>query len=94
MVASSSREPDDSPFQFPCAFPIKAMGRNDEHFDAHVVEIVQRFAPPLSEGAVTLRPSATGKYLAVTVTINAQSRDQLDRIYQALNASERVLMAL
>ena len=87
-------DPDQSPLQFPCSFPIKVMGLASETFDALVVGIVRRHAPDLGEAAVTVRPSAGGKYLAVTVTIQAHSRVQLDAIYQDLVASEHVLMAL
>lgn len=86
--------PDESPLQFPCSFPIKAMGRADSGFDALVVRIVRRHAPDVGEGAVTARPSSGGKYLAVTVTVTARSRDQLDAIYRDLTACEQVLMAL
>lgn len=85
---------DQSPLQFPCVFPIKAMGLATESFDALVVSIVRRHAPDLSESAVTARTSAEGKYLAVTVTIQARSRVQLDAIYQDLVACEQVLVAL
>jgi len=85
---------DESPLQFPCIFPIKAMGLATETFDALVVSIVRRHAPDISEGAVTVRPSAEGKYLAVTVTILAQSRAQLDAIYRDLVACEQVMYAI
>ena len=85
---------DQSPLQFPCTFPIKAMGLASDTFDAVVVGIVRRHAPDLGEAAVTVRPSAGGKYLAVTVTIVATSRAQLDAIYHELVACEQVLVAL
>jgi len=85
---------EQSALTFPCVFPIKAMGNASDDFDAVVVSIVRRHAPNLSEGAVKTRASAGGKYLAVTVTIEATSRAQLDAIYQDLVACERVLMAL
>lgn len=85
---------ETSPFQFPCSFPIKAMGHAREDFDAIVVEIVRRHCPDIGEGAVTVRPSANNKYLSVTVTIVAQSRSQLDAIYMELTACEHVLMSL
>lgn len=84
----------ESLLEFPCQFPIKAMGKYSEHFDALVVEIVRRHAPDIREGAVSSRPSKAGSYLAVTVTIEAQSRAQLDAIYQALTDHPDVLMAL
>lgn len=86
--------PQTTQMEFPCEFPIKAMGNADEDFDAVVVSIIRRHAPDISEGAVKTRVSAGGKYLAVTVTIQATSRAQLDAIYQDLVDCGRVLMAL
>lgn len=86
--------PDQSPLQFPCPFPIKAMGLATATFDALVVGIVRRHTPDIAEAAVAVRPSAAGKYLAVTVTIEARSREQLDAIYHDLVACEQVLVAL
>ena len=86
--------PDQSPLQFPCTFPIKAMGMASDTFDAMVVGIVRRHAPDIGEGAVAARASAGGKYLSVTVSIEARSREQLDAIYRDLVACEQVLYAL
>jgi putative lipoic acid-binding regulatory protein len=80
--------------QFPCTFPIKAMGYADAGLETRVLEIVRHHAPECSEDAVHNRPSVGGKYLSVTVTIEAQSRDQLDAIYQELTNCEQVLVAL
>lgn len=83
-----------SPFDFPCRFPIKALGRDDGDFEATVVAIVRRHAPDLGEGAVTTQPSRNGRFVSVTVTITATSRAQLDAIYADLTADALVLMAL
>ncbi len=80
--------------QFPCTFPIKAMGYADADLGTRVLEIVRHHAPECSEDAVHHRPSVGGKYLSVTVTIEAQSRGQLDAIYQELTDCEQVLVAL
>lgn len=85
---------DDSLLDFPCDFPVKAMGLATGDFDRRVAELVRRHAPDLGEGAVRSRPSQGGKYLAVTVTVRATSRAQLDAIYRELSACEAVLMAL
>ncbi|MGR9052003.1 MAG: YbeD family protein [Gammaproteobacteria bacterium] len=83
-----------SALQFPCQFPIKAMGLSSVEFDIHVIEIVRRHAGDVHEGAVTSRPSKGGKYTSITVTITATSRGQLDAIYQDLSDSPLVLTAL
>jgi putative lipoic acid-binding regulatory protein len=84
---------DPSPFEFPLNFPLKVIGRNADDFEGFVVSVVKTHAP-LSARTVTTRPSQNGKYLAVTVTFVAESREQLDAIYQELSGHERVLMAL
>lgn len=85
---------EDTLLEFPCDFPIKAMGLATEAFDLQVTELVRRHAPDLGEGAVRSRPSRGGKYVSVTITVRATSRAQLDAIYQDLTACEAVLMAL
>ena len=85
---------EESLMEFPCNFPIKAMGKAGNDFDALVVSIVRRHSPDIIEGAVKTRLSKGGKYLSVTVTINAQNREQLDNIYLDLTADQRVIMAL
>ena len=81
-------------FDFPCEFPIKAIGKDQDEFRALVVDIVRKHAPELDDDAVTTRPGSKGNYLAVTVTIEAVSRAQLDAIYHELSAHPAVIMAL
>jgi len=79
---------------FPCDFALKAMGLAEPGFDALVVEIVQRHGPQVHEGAVSSRASSNGKYVSVTVRFQADSRAQLDAIYDTLTAHDKVLMRL
>ena len=85
---------DESLLEFPCEFPIKAMGRALDNFDALVVSIIRKHVPEFSDATVRSRLSRGGKYVSITVTIQATSREQLDRIYMELTANEQVLVAL
>ncbi len=85
---------EETLFEFPCQFPIKAMGLAEDDFDALVVSIVRQHVDDIAEGAVKTRPSSNGKYLSVTVTFTAQSKDQVDRIYLALTGHDRVMTVL
>ncbi|WP_120796654.1 YbeD family protein [Thiocapsa rosea] len=89
-------EPDASEpvFVFPCRFPIKAMGRADGHFEALVIEIVSRHAPRPEPADVSARSSSGGKWISVTLTIQAESRAQLDAIYCDLTAHESVVWVI
>ena len=85
---------DDELFNFPCEFPIKAMGETGGDFKELVTALVRKHAPDLPDEAVRARLSQGGRYMSVTVTVQAQSRRQLDDIYMELTAEERVLIAL
>ena len=84
----------DELFQFPCEFPIKVLGRDSESFRSLTLAIVERHAGPLAAESITERLSRKGRFLALTYTIRAESRAQLDRIYQELTDSGIVLVSL
>lgn len=87
-------ESQETLLEFPCEFPIKAMGKVGGNFDSLVVGLIRRHSPDLREGAVATRLSRNGRYMSVTVTVQARSREQLDAIYMDLSAHDRVLVAL
>jgi putative lipoic acid-binding regulatory protein len=87
-------EREETLFAFPCDFPVKAMGKAGEDFELLVLDIVRRHAPDLDDARVKLRESRGGKWVSVTVTIQAQSKDQLDAIYRDLSGHERVVWAM
>jgi putative lipoic acid-binding regulatory protein len=79
---------------FPCIFPVKVMGANQDDFERLVVEIIQKHASLAADELVTTRLSRGGRFVSITVHINAESQEQLDAIYRELSAHERVLMML
>ncbi|HEV2111323.1 MAG TPA: DUF493 domain-containing protein [Gammaproteobacteria bacterium] len=85
---------EDSPLKFPTEFPVKIMGRDTPEFHTVVEEILARHVAPLHTLPVTRQPSKEGRFVSLTVTITAQSREQLDALYRELSAHQLVLMAL
>ncbi len=85
---------NDTPLQFPCRFPIKAVGAAEEDFADHVKQLIERHTDPLPEEAIQSRASRQGSFISITVTIEATSRAQLDAIYGELSASKRIKFAL
>jgi uncharacterized protein len=81
-------------FEFPCDFPIKVMGRRTDDFRSLVLGIVQKHAGSIDPANIEERPSKDGKYLSLTCTFKAQSKDQLDALYRELTTCERVLIVL
>lgn len=84
----------ESLIEYPSAFPIKVMGANADGFVHAVVEIVKRHDPTFDAATIELRDSSTGKYLGVTVTVTATSREQLDVLYRELTAHPMVKVVL
>ena len=89
-----NKSAEDEIMKFPCQFPIKVMGIATDNFHIIVIDIIKKHVSDLSEGAVKSRFSQEGKYVSVTVTIEAKSRQQLDNIYFDLTEHKKVLMAL
>ena len=85
---------EETLFEFPCSYPVKAMGRDEDSFEALVTGIILAHAEIYADTQVVTNPSESGKFLAVTVTIEALSKDQLARIYQDLKDCEQVLVTL
>ena len=85
---------EDSALEFPCKFPIKMMGRESPEFRATARALVEKHVGEVSDDAVQASFSRNGRFVSVTVTIIATSRQQLDDIYQDVTDHEDVLMAL
>ena len=85
---------ETSALTFPCAFPIKVMGRTQTGFAQAVVAVVQKHAPDFDPATLEMRASRAGNYLSVTATIQATSRAQLDDLYRDLTSHPMVTMVL
>jgi putative lipoic acid-binding regulatory protein len=86
---------DDAPgFEFPCEYQIKAMGIDDGSFHELVIEIIRRHCDTIRADSLRTRASRGGRYVSVSIVIEADSREQLDAIYDDLTAHEKVLMRL
>jgi putative lipoic acid-binding regulatory protein len=84
----------DSLIEYPCAFPLKIMGLSGDALAQTVLEIVQRHAPDFDGAAMEMRASSGGKYVSLTCTIVATSREQLDALYRELSGHPMVKVVL
>ena len=84
----------DSLVEYPSRFPIKVMGLKAEGFVHAITEVAHRFDPDFDATTIELRESSAGKYLGVTITITAISREQLDDLYRALSGHPMVKIVL
>ena len=86
--------PERSLIEYPSAFPIKVMGAHVAGFTEAVVAVARQFDPTLDAATVESRPSKGGKYLGLTITITATSREQLDELYRTLSTHPMVKVVL
>lgn len=86
--------PEQSLITYPSAFPIKVMGEQVEGFVDAVVAVARQFDPGFDPATVERRPSSTGRYLGVTITVTATSREQLDELYRTLSTHPMVKVVL
>lgn len=84
----------ESILAFPCEFPIKVMGKTQRGFAQEVIDVVKRHAPDFDPATLEMRSSREGKYLSLTLTVNAVSRVQLDDLYRDLCDHPMVTMVL
>ncbi|KQR60279.1 YbeD family protein [Acidovorax sp. Leaf160] len=91
-VAGDARK--DSLIEYPSQFPIKVMGQKVDGFVGAITETARRFDPDFDASTIELRDSRAGKYLGVTITVTATSREQLDDLYRALSSHPLVKVVL
>ncbi len=87
-------DPSESLIEYPSDFPIKIMGAMQDQFAQTMVELVILHDPDFHAGKMEMRPSSGGNYLALTVTVRATSREQLDNLYRALSSHPMVKVVL
>ena len=85
----------DSLIDYPCDFPIKVMGPHTDDFVEVVLTITRTHDPVFDPSTrVERRPSSSGKYLGLTLTVMATSREQLDELYRTLSTHPMVKVVL
>tara|TARA_B100000214_G_scaffold171898_1_gene123525 strand:+ start:184 stop:447 length:264 start_codon:yes stop_codon:yes gene_type:complete len=82
----------ESLLDFPTDFPIKIIGKSQLNLKSEILKIVVRHASDFSPGTAETRSSRSGNYQSITCTIRANSKKQLDELYNDLSKSPLVLM--
>jgi putative lipoic acid-binding regulatory protein len=86
--------PAESLIEYPSLFPIKVMGLKTDALVPALTHVAQQFDPSFDASLIELRESRGGKYLGVTLTITATSREQLDELYRTLSTHPMVKLVL
>ena len=96
---NDSPEVEPPRIEFPCDYPVKIMGADEDGFVEMVTAITREHAPELAdpdalEGAVRVRRSSGGRWASVTIVIRATGEAQLRALFEALKATGRVQLVL
>ncbi|MCO5123158.1 MAG: DUF493 family protein [Rhizobacter sp.] len=70
------------------------MGLNVDGFVEAMTTVARHFDPAFDAATVELRASSASKYLGVTLTVTATSREQLDELYRTLSTHPMVKVVL
>ena len=84
----------DSLIDYPSLFPIKVMGVKVDGLVHAITQVAHQFDPAFDASTIELRESSGGKYLGVTLTVMATSREQLDELYRTLSTHPMVRVVL
>lgn len=93
-MTNDDKNQSPSLLHFPCEFVIKIFGPASDEFELQTLTIIRRHIKDIAENALKSRLSKDGKYLALTITMPVDSREQLDSIYQELSSNPLILMVL
>jgi putative lipoic acid-binding regulatory protein len=86
--------PEQSLIEYPCHFPIKVMGAQVEGFTAAIAHVATQFDPGFDASSIEQRPSRSGNYLGLTISVHVTSREQLDELYRTLTTHPMVKIVL
>ncbi|MDY0748542.1 DUF493 family protein [Paucibacter sp. R3-3] len=94
MNINKNIPPEESLIEYPSKFPIKVMGEQADGFVEAITIVAQMFDPGFDASTIEQRPSKGGKYLGLTITVTATSREQLDELYRTLTTHPMVKVVL
>ncbi len=80
--------------EFPCRYPIKAMTRASAAIPEEILELLSEEGFDPEPKRLSIRPSRNGRFQAITVEVDVESRASLEAAYARLRALDGVVMML
>jgi putative lipoic acid-binding regulatory protein len=87
-------EPQAKGFEFPGVFEITAMGPASAGLEAVIPRELAQAGLAVMHETVRSRPSSAGRFVSVSVSFRADSREQYEAAHQALRAHPEVKWTL
>ena len=79
---------------FPCEFNLKIFGKAESNLEIIILPILTKYVDDLKEGSLSTKESKNNKFISITVSFQANSKEQLDNIYREITKHPDVIMAL
>lgn len=87
-------EKPSSVIKFPTDFTIKVMGKSAATFVQLVSTIVREHFPEFTDSQLQKRFSQYTNYVSLSITVHAESQEQLDQLYRHLTSTPEILVVL
>jgi putative lipoic acid-binding regulatory protein len=84
----------DQTIVFPCAYPIKVIGEEDDAFVSNVCDIVAAHDPHFSSEKVVEKKSRAGRFCSLTIELQATGEAQILAIFNAVKQLPQVKLVL
>lgn len=91
MTETPSLELLENTHQFPCSYMFKAIGHAGDEFVARVVAAVREALALPVDPPFRVRAGASGRHLAVTLTPEVQSGEQVLAVYRRIKGTAGLL---
>jgi uncharacterized protein len=91
---TTENTPNAPRIEFPCRYPVKVMGEAHEHFHIEVLAVFRQHAPEVTDKNLSMRPSAKGNFVALTIEIEATGVEQLSNLFADLKKLAAVKLVL
>jgi uncharacterized protein len=85
--------PADDIIVYPCQMTVKVMGKNTQHFEKAIADIFKKEKVDPIE-PIKKTASRQQKYLSLSITVQAESKEQMDALYVAITDHPDVILAL
>ncbi len=79
---------------FPCVYPFKIVFESRESLAAEAEDRLRATLGDDRNWDLSLKPSRTGKYVSVTVTLKVMSADEVEQLHRALASVPGVMVTL
>lgn len=84
----------DGRLEFPCCYPIKAMARASGAIAEEILQLLREDGFDPDPKRLRIRPSRNGRFEAITVEVEVESRASLEAAYARVRAIDGVVMML